>query len=105
MTSAANAPVQEAPCGCKRYADGTRYVCLSHRYRIVPTEAEIVSLREEVERMRSLLTEARAVLVYFDEDSSEKYATEEGARWLMRYDAIVAALDNEVSYARDGFPL
>ena len=24
--------VSAAPCGCKRYADGTKYECLSHRY-------------------------------------------------------------------------
>ena len=60
--------------------------------RVVPTTAEIVSLRQEVERLRGLLAEAHAVLDYFREDSDEKYATEEGARWILRYDAITAAL-------------
>ena len=61
------------------------------------TNAEVAALAAERDRLRELLTEAHAVLSYFDEDSSKKYATEEGARWLMRYDAIVAALDGEVA--------
>lgn len=24
--------ISHAPCGCKRYADGTKYECLTHRY-------------------------------------------------------------------------
>lgn len=53
--------------------------------------------RQELERLRGLLAEAKAVLDFFNEDSPQRELAlpEEKARWIMRYDAIVAALASE----------
>lgn len=63
----------------------------------MPPQADNAAKQQELERLRGLLAEAKAVLDFFNEDSPEReIATpEERARWIMRYDGIVAALDNE----------
>ena len=59
------------------------------------TAVSSAAKRQELERLRGLLAEAKAVLDFFNEDSPEReIATpEELARWIMRYDGIVAALE------------